>query len=136
MMKMVIAMDEEKIRREKTYRLEGIYSAIDGLFAGLGMPRIEGEGQSLTYRDRGLAQDYGRFGRAVNTLKRQGWFMDNVSAWVLYDSDDGAGPEDFSQEDLLRRYSARRAVPQAIRPDGAAQAGGGYRAGGGIGRVY
>ena len=47
---------------------------------------------------------FGRFGRIVNKLKKQGRFMDNVSVWRLYDSDDSDNPMDFSEEDLLAHY--------------------------------
>ncbi len=71
MLKMVISMDENKINVEKKYRLDGIYRTIDSIFAQMGLPRIENTSGSLMYRDNGDAKDYGRFGKIVNTLKRQ-----------------------------------------------------------------
>ncbi len=33
----------------------------------------------MIYRDYGRAGDFSLFGKIANTLKRQAWFMDNVS---------------------------------------------------------
>jgi hypothetical protein len=50
------------------------------------------------------------FGKIVNTLKKQTWFMDNVAVWRLYDSDDSDSPEDFNEEDLLTHYREKQAM--------------------------
>lgn len=43
----------------------------------------------------------------MNTLKKQSWFMENVTEWRLYDSDESDDPEEFNEEDLLSRYQRR-----------------------------
>lgn len=107
MLKMVIRMDDNKINNEKKYRLDGIYTTIDNVFAQVGLSRIEDMSGSLVYRDNGHSKDYGRFGRIVNALKKQAWFMENVTEWLLCDNDDFDNPDDFNEEDLLCHYGKK-----------------------------
>lgn len=104
MLKMVIRMDRNKIIIENKYKIEGIYSTIDNAFIQMGFPRQVSESDILVYCDNGSARDYGRFGRIVNTLKRQTWFIENVAEWNLYESDDLDNPNEFTVEDLLAHY--------------------------------
>ncbi len=104
MLKMVIRMDDDKINIEKKYRVKGIYNTIDSIFIKNGLPRVEDVSGALVYRDSGGAKDGRRFGRIVNTLKRREWFMDNVSVWLFYDSNDSDDPAAFNEKDLLRHY--------------------------------
>ena len=76
----------------------------------LGLPRMEDGSGALVFRDCGRARDFSLFGRIVNTLKRQTWFMDNVSVWRLCDSDDSDSPDDFNEEDLLTHYQEKTAM--------------------------
>ena len=110
MLKMIIRMNDDKIRAEKQYDLEGIHRAIDRVFGSAGLPRMEDASGAMVYRDCGRERDFGLFGRVVNTLKRQAWFMDNVAVWRLCNSDDADRPDDFDEEDLLRHYRRRPAV--------------------------
>lgn len=110
MLKMVIRMNNDKINIEKKYRLDGIYKTIDNIFFKMGFPRMEDASGSLIYYDNGHVKDYGRFGKIVNTLKRQAWFMDNVAVWLLYDSEDTDNPDDFNEEDLLNHYRQKQAM--------------------------
>lgn len=103
-------MDDDKITTEKKYHLDGIYSAINNTFLTVGLPRIEDGSGALVYRDCGRAKDFSLFGKIVNTLKKQTWFMDNVAVWRLYDSDDSDSPEDFNEEDLLTHYREKQAM--------------------------
>lgn len=104
MLKMTICMNDDKIKAEKKYHPDGIYGTINKIFSDMGFSRISDSSKSLVYCDNGQAKDFGRFGKIVNALKKQVWFMDNVSVWLLCDSDDSDNPDDFSEEDLLRRY--------------------------------
>ena len=104
MLKMVIRMNDDKITAENKYRLDGIYNTINHTFQTVGLPRMEDGSGALVFRDCGRARDFSLFGRIVNTLKRQTWFMDNVSVWRLCDSDDSDSPDDFNEEDLLTHY--------------------------------
>lgn len=104
MLKMIISMNKVKINAEKKYNLDSIQNTIDKLFLNLGLSLMEHSSRQWVYRDNGDDRDYGRFGRIVNTLKRQEWFMDNVEMWRFYDSDDSDAPDDFNEEDLLNHY--------------------------------
>lgn len=110
MLKMIIRMDDDKINIEKKYRLDGIYSVIDDTFAKMGFPRVEDSSGDLIYCDNGLAQDYSRFGKVVNMLKKQTWFMENVVVWRFCDSDDSDSPNDFNEEDLLKHYTKKQTM--------------------------
>ena len=104
MLKMMIRMNENKITAEKKYQLDGIYATLHNTFQQLGFSRVEDASGALVYRDCGREQDFSLFGKIVNTLKKQTWFMDNVSAWRFYDSDDADTYDDFNEEDLLNHY--------------------------------
>lgn len=110
MLKMVIRMNDDKITAENKYRLDGIYNTINHTFQTVGLPRMEDGSGALVFRDCGRARDFSLFGRIVNTLKRQTWFMDNVSVWRLCDSDDSDSPDDFNEEDLLTHYQEKTAM--------------------------
>jgi hypothetical protein len=110
MLKMVIRMNDDKINMEKKYRLDGIYQSLNGIFVKMEFPRMEDDTGSLVYRDNGHDKDYGRFGKIVNTLKRQPWFMENVMVWLLCDSDDSDNPDDFNIEDLLEHYRQKQVM--------------------------
>lgn len=114
MLKMLIRMDNDKINIEKKYKLEGIYTTIDNAFLKMGLPRIADTSGALVYCDNGNAKDYGRFGKIVNTLKKQSWFMDNVVAWRMYDSDNSDTPDDFNEEDLLVHYKKQTMEGQRL----------------------
>lgn len=104
MIKMVIHMDNDKIIGENKYRLEGIYDSINNMFLAMGLLRMEDDSNALVYRDCGREKDFSLFGIIVNTLKKQDWFMENVTEWLLCDSDDSDDPDDFNEEDLLNHY--------------------------------
>ena len=110
MLKMMIRMNDDKIIKEKKYHLDGIYSTINNTFLTMGFPRVEDGSDALVYRDCGRARDFSLFGKIVNTLKKQTWFMDNVAVWRLYDSDDSDSHEDFNEEDLLTHYRKKQVM--------------------------
>ena len=122
MLKMVIRMNDDKITAENKYRLDGIYNTINHTFQTVGLPRMEDGSGALVFRDCGRARDFSLFGRIVNTLKRQTWFMDNVSVWRLCDSDDSDSPDDFNEEEdcyeILTSPEEFDAVNQALADAG------------------
>ena len=90
--------------------MDGIYSTINNTFLTVGLSHIEDGSGALVYRDCERARDFSLFGKIVNTLKRQTWFMDNVAVWRLYDSDDSDSSENFNEEDLLTHYREKQAM--------------------------
>ena len=107
MIKMIIQMDDKKINNEKKYHLEKIYGVINGSFEKLGLNRADSDEDALVYQGTGKPTDYGRFGKIVNTLKKQDWFMDNVMLWNLCSNDESDDPKDFDVEDLLAHYKKK-----------------------------
>lgn len=110
MVKMEIRMDDEKILKERKYRLEAVHEAVDKAF---GQWNFKGEktcSGSIIYKDNGNERDFGRFGSIVNALKKQEWFMGNVATWILYDSYDSDSPDDFAEEDLIAHYARKKAA--------------------------
>lgn len=107
MLMMKIEMNADKIQAEKRYTLSSINRTIESAFSQMQLRKVEDASGALLYRDTGNARDYGRFGKIVNTLKKQSWFMDNVSVWRLYNSEDSDNLNDCSEEDLLLHYQLK-----------------------------
>lgn len=103
MLMMKIQLDTEKLTAEKRYAPASVAAALDSACAQLELRKVSTADGMLTYCDSGREQDYARFGKLVNTLKKQPWFMENVSRWLFYDgeSDD---PAACGEEDLLLHY--------------------------------
>ncbi len=110
MLKMIIRMDDNKITNEQKYQLDSIYNTINHAIQDAGLPRMEDASGALVYRDCGRAKDFSLFGWFVYGLKKQAWFMDYVSVWQLYDSNDSENPNDFNKEDLLTHYRRKAAI--------------------------
>ncbi|MBS6722993.1 MAG: hypothetical protein KH268_08385 [Clostridiales bacterium] len=108
MLKMIIKMNDDKINTEKIYRLDRIYHTLEQTFLTFGLIRMEDSSGFLVYRDCGRAKDFGIFGKIVNALKKQRWFMDNVLIWQFCDSDDSDEPDQFNEEDLLKHYTTKQ----------------------------
>lgn len=110
MLKMLIRMDNHKIETEQKYNSESIYSTLNNAFSRMRFQRISDESNALVYCDNETGQTHGSFCQIINSLKKQGWFMENVSDWILYHSDVSDNPGDFREEDLLARYQRRRSI--------------------------
>lgn len=105
MMKMIIRMNDYKIAKDNQYSLQDIYNTLNHMFLTVGLSRIESEANALTYVDNSRAEDFSLFGQIVNVLKKQSWFMGNVSAWLFYEKDDDDTSDTFTEEDLLEHYT-------------------------------
>ena len=84
MLKMLIRMDNHKIETEQKYNSESIYSTLNNAFSRMRFQRISGESNTLIYCDNETGQTHGSFCQIINSLKKQNWFMENVSDWILY----------------------------------------------------
>ena len=100
MIKMLIKMDEAKIKAMNEYTLERVYSGLDNAFSHFGFHGVIENGYR-EYIGNCDPSDFGKFGRIYNGLRKQSWFMDNVQEWFLCNSDDVDDSNDFSVEDLL-----------------------------------
>ena len=103
MIKMIIKMDDDKIRSHNDYTPDRVYSALDRIFFKKGMERTDTD-RGIEYIGPGKAADFAHFGNIILGLKEKPWFMDNASTWLFCNSDDSDNPEDFSEEDLLLHY--------------------------------
>ena len=110
MLMMKIEMNTDKIQAEQRYTMSAINRTIESAFAQMQLRKVEDASGALLYRDSGNARDHGRFRKVVNTLKKQPWFMENVSVWRLYDSEDSDNLNDCSEEDLLLHYRGKQQV--------------------------
>ena len=86
MLMMKIEMNADKIQAEQRYTMSAINRTIESAFAQMQLRKV------------------------VNTLKKQPWFMENVSVWRLYDSEDSDNLNDCSEEDLLLHYRRKQQV--------------------------
>lgn len=106
MIKMIIKMNDDKIIETNEYTLERVYSGLDRIFAQFGY-NSEEVGGNLEYKGSGDPSDFGKFGRIYNGLRKQTWFINNATTWLLCNSDDVEDPNDFSVEDLLNYDGSR-----------------------------
>ena len=102
-------MDTDKIKKEGKYSVEQIYSAIDRIFIEKGMNKLPIE-DGFEYCGNERPTDFAYFGRIMTGLKKQSWFINNASTWLLCNNDDVDDPQDFSEEDLLVHYGKRAAI--------------------------
>ena len=106
MIKMLIKMDDNRIKAANNYSLEQLNNGLDNAFAKYG---IQGEviNGYREYKGNNEPADFGKFGRLYNGLRKQSWFTDNIEEWYLYNSDDVENADDFSVEDLLNYDGSR-----------------------------
>lgn len=111
MLKLEIKLDEQKIQLEQKYTVQSIYQALERTFARHRLQeQREADGTLFVYGS-GHAKDYGAFGSIITSLKDKAWFMDYVTRWIWYNSDDGQTEDDFAIEDVLYHYTKR---PSAV----------------------
>ena len=91
MMKMLIKMDEGKIVQEGKYDLEKINAYLTKVFAKRNMKKDAD--------DWYINGNFTTCGSLIITLSKKDWFLDNVTEWLWYDTDDA------STEDLKAHYS-------------------------------
>lgn len=103
LIKMVIKMDENRIKEQGQYSVDHVYSVIDRIFEKKGMQRIATD-KGIEYLGHENPTDFSCFGQITLGLKDQSWFMDNATTWLLCSNDDVDNPADFSEEDLLKHY--------------------------------
>ena len=110
MLKLEIKMDEEKIVADRKYRVESIYQALEQAFARYRLNKTEKSDGTLCFVGNGNPKDYGAFGSIITSLKEKAWFMDYVTKWIWYNSDDGETEDDFTVEDVLYHYTKKLSV--------------------------
>ena len=96
MMKMLIKLDEDKIRREKKYDINKINAYLTSAFEKRGMTKNED--------DWYINGNFTNCGSLIVNLSEKDWFMDNVTEWLWYDTSDS------STDDLKAHYIRKRAA--------------------------
>lgn len=110
MLKLEIKMDREKILADRKYRVESIYQALEKAFERYSLDKIQESDGTLFFVGSGNPKDYGAFGSIITSLKEKAWFMDYVTKWIWYNSDDGENEDDFVVEDVLYHYTKKLSV--------------------------
>ena len=106
MYKMVIGLNEEKIINDKNLEIETIYDKLDSIFGKRGF-KLSIENDYRTYSGSGAAVDYPNLGIILNGLKKQDWFIKNLSVWLLCTNEDSDDPNDFEEEDLIEYFGLK-----------------------------
>ena len=75
MIKMIIEMNEDKIRSAEKVTMEQIYAALDRIFSKRGMEKIVTE-RGIEYLGHERSTDFAYFGKIMLGLKEQSWFME------------------------------------------------------------
>ena len=102
MMKMLIKLDEDKIRADGKYDVAAVWNWIDKQFARYNcIKESKGEGKVL-YSGNPISDYFTCMGLSYLSLRKQQWFAQYCSEWVLYSNEDD---EDLplSDEDLLAK---------------------------------
>lgn len=110
MLKLEIKMDENKILDEQKYKVESIYRTLEQAFSRYKLKSMQEPDGTLWFMGNGNPKDYGAFGCIITSLKDKAWFMDYVTKWVWYNSDDGENEDDFAVEDVLYHYTKKLSV--------------------------
>lgn len=110
MLKLEIKLDEDKIIEDHKYKVESIYQALEQSFAKYQLRKEVKPDGTMFFYGNGRSKDYGAFGCIITSLRDKAWFMDYVTKWVWYNSDDGDNEEDFVVEDVLYHYTRKMSV--------------------------
>ena len=110
MLVMRIGLNAGKINTDAQYSITAMRRTIESAFDSMVLQKANDESDDIVYLGTGSSRDYGRFGKIVNTLKKQPWFMDNISVWRMYNSDDTDDPNEFNEEDLLLHYRSQSKI--------------------------
>lgn len=104
MQKMKITLDLDKITSQHKYNADRLTYTIDNiLFSKCSLHKdIDG-----FYVGNGTLKDFSYFMLAITLLREQSWFVDNVSEWKWYNSDDSDNPNDFAVDDILEHYNIK-----------------------------
>lgn len=87
-----IIMDEDKIKRDKIYTLDEVYSAIDKIAKKSKMTKIDKFHYIPTNGDPSFCGVF-----TYCYLQHQEWFVKNVKEWIWIDKEEEEGNEDILQ---------------------------------------
>ena len=88
MMKMLIKLDEERVRRDGKYKLADMWRVIDAKFDKYDCIKERQADGSVLYSGNPNRDYYTCINLAYLTLKGQRWFAEYCNQWIWYDNDD------------------------------------------------
>ncbi len=110
MLKLEIKLDDSKIVRDKMYKVDELYRRIENSFAKFKLQKYVEKDGTLCFKGTGLPTDYGYFGLLITGLREKAWFMDYVTKWIWYNSDDGIDENDYSVVDVLYHFTNKESI--------------------------
>lgn len=108
MYKMIICLNEEKIKNNNEFNLSTLYEKLNSIFAKRGFS-VSLDGERHVYSGTDSSADYPNLGIILNGLKKQEWFVNNISVWLLCTNEDSDTPDDFEEEDLVEYFGFKAA---------------------------
>ena len=100
MYKMIIQLDSDKINSQSKYTEDTISKKLDEIFFKRGFTLFL-DGKRRNYCGSENENDFARMGIILNGLRKQTWFVENVSEWLLCNNEDGVDEMDFTEENLV-----------------------------------
>lgn len=110
MLKLEIKLDDNKIIADNKFKIEKIYQTLEEAFKKCQLRQEKEKDGTLFFYGSGNSKDYGAFGGIITSLEEKPWFMDYVTRWIWYNSDDGINEEDFAVEDVLYHYTKKWSI--------------------------
>lgn len=103
MQKMLIQLDEERIKREGKYSLEKMWAVIDEAFShGQCIKEVQPDG-AVMYSGNPNRDNYlSDFGVAYVILMDKKWFAELAVKWIWYDNDDDENLPFVDSDCLIR----------------------------------
>lgn len=102
MMKMLIQLDEERIRRDGKYDVAEMWRVIDEKFTAFQCDKEKQADGSVLYFGNANRDVFGDFFQIYAFLSREKWFAKYCSQWIMYSNEDD---EDLplTDENLLEK---------------------------------
>ena len=101
MMKMLIALDEERVKSDGIYDLADMWRLIDERFKKACTKEVQSDG-SVLYSGDPNKDYFTEINIAAMSFKRQPWFARYCTKWIWYDNDDNEELP-FQDIDVLTR---------------------------------
>ena len=110
-MKMLIQIDEERVRADGIYDLEDMWRLIGKTFLEWGCTAERQENGAMMYSGTNTSDDFTAISLAIDFLEVQPWFAQYCTKWIWYDnhsSDESKLP--YYDEDVLEEMRAENTL--------------------------
>jgi hypothetical protein len=115
MLKLEIALDEQKIVDEGKYEVSSIYKCIDDIFTQNNLLKAEVSENSHFYCDKGKNTDLADMFRCIFYLETQDWFMDYVITWLFYNSYNCTANDEIEVIDIVSKNYPDRKSKKSLK---------------------